>query len=464
MRQPVDTKRMLLGTVALLGFVLASGFQSLWGASSNEKIDGLLSRGRQFEANGQWQAASQAYRSALELQSGNVVAREGYFRTLRRWLQDRRHRLDPSYSRELLPLRFAQALKLYEYLLSYLAERSATSASPSTVDLFREGLTELRFALENPHFVKRHLGKIDPAAIRSFREEIDTYWSRKQVRDVSEAVETVRSLAKSAARKLRLRMTATVMEFVFGSCQAVDPYSMYLTPSQVRVLCQSLKGEYVATVRHSVLDAEGHPVGYLAIRAFNEATVAEVDEALVALAKENVRGLVLDLRDNSGGLVESAVEVARRFLSSGIIATVKSESGKASITYHADNSHPFDLPMVVIVNGKTASAGEVLVGALKENRRARVVGRTTFGKGCMQDLYRIVGVSGKVYPGGVLVTISRFYSPSGAPYAGRGVEPDVYVPIEALNDAQKGDRSLETAVQELVQSLMMMDMGMPPQP
>src|SRR6185295_7036544 len=103
--------------------------------------------------------------------------------------------------------------------------------------------------------------------------------------------------------------------------------------------------------------------------------------------------------------------------------TVENQDPKFSTVYHARNAAPYTLPLVVLVDGDTASAAEVLAGALKENGRARLVGQTTFGKGCTQSLVKLPSANG-LPTGGLRVTVARFFSPKGNAYTGRGVIPD----------------------------------------
>jgi len=157
-----------------------------------------------------------------------------------------------------------------------------------------------------------------------------------------------------------------------------------------------------------------------------------------------MRALILDLRGNGGGLFEAAIDTARRFLTQGIIASTQSVDSRYSTIYQSRNPAAFSLPLVVLIDGETASAAEVVAGALKENRRGRLVGQTTFGKGCTQTVFRLPPAPGGVPTGGLRITVARFFSPTGSPYAGRGVAP--HVPVERLAMSDKDpDPQLEEA-------------------
>lgn len=164
-------------------------------------------------------------------------------------------------------------------------------------------------------------------------------------------------------------------------------------------------------------------LGYLRIQSFNESTAQDVAEALHSLAREAhgaLGGLVLDLRNNPGGLLESAVEIADDFLERGNI--VSAEGRTADARFRRD-AKPGDLlsgaPIVVIVNGDSASAAEILAGALKDNHRAQLVGRRSYGKGSVQTVIPLS--DGQA----VKLTTSRYFTPSGASINQVGIQPDV---------------------------------------
>jgi carboxyl-terminal processing protease len=158
-----------------------------------------------------------------------------------------------------------------------------------------------------------------------------------------------------------------------------------------------------------------------------------------------MKSLVLDLRGNPGGLFNSAVEVAEMFLPSGTIAFTESPIKKFKNAYKSQNPNAITMPLVVIVDGDTASAAEVLAGALKENGRATIVGTTTFGKGCIQCVLPLDTV-----PSGLKITVMKFFSPTNQPYSGRGVTPHVLVQADLMD----GQRS--AAWQQAKNLLMMM--------
>ena len=197
---------------------------------------------------------------------------------------------------------------------------------------------------------------------------------------------------------------------------------------------------------------ESGAVGYLRITCFQETTLHDLDTGLNELTKQGMKALILDLRGNSGGLFEVAVDTARRFLSSGTVVSTQHQDPKLNMIYHARNPAALTLPLIVLVDGETASAAEVVVGALKDNKRARVVGQTTYGKGCSQGLLRLPAQGmlqrppkpGGSATGAIRITVARFYSPAGYAYSGRGVVPHIPVGpdaeqqlVRALVEAQR---------------------------
>lgn len=169
-------------------------------------------------------------------------------------------------------------------------------------------------------------------------------------------------------------------------------------------------------------------IGYIQLAAFHEHTLAELDEAIRQLEGQGMKALVLDLRGNSGGLLESAVQVAERFLWEGAyIVNTRGRLREAKRT--SRNLHPLLTPLVVVIDGSTASAAEILAGALKENLsetgqpRATLVGQTSFGKGTVQHMVELKTVQA----GGLRITWARFYSPLNHPYNSIGVEPHFIV-------------------------------------
>jgi carboxyl-terminal processing protease len=186
-------------------------------------------------------------------------------------------------------------------------------------------------------------------------------------------------------------------------------------------------------------------VGYIHIACFQETTLQEVDEAIMNLNNSNMKALVLDLRGNSGGLFDVAVEVARRFLSQGVVVSTQNSQGTTIL--HSRNPGALGVPLVVLVDSDTASSAEVLAGALKDNKRGRLIGEATFGKGCTQSIFRLPASSNGAATGGLRITIARFFSPDGSSFSGRGVVPHVQID-RALDLNMMMDHLIDEAIHE----------------
>jgi carboxyl-terminal processing protease len=170
------------------------------------------------------------------------------------------------------------------------------------------------------------------------------------------------------------------------------------------------------------------PIGKLTINYFQESTLQEVKDALVDLQNRGMKVLILDLRGNPGGLFKSAIEVAELFLPEGIIVVSQTQvpfrDRKLSGTIRSEQPDALLMPMVVLIDGETASSAEVLAGALKDNGRARLVGQTTFGKGTIQWVIPLDKRYFERMPAGIRITVAKLLSPNWQPYSGKGIEPN----------------------------------------
>ena len=178
--------------------------------------------------------------------------------------------------------------------------------------------------------------------------------------------------------------------------------------------------------------------GYLRISQFSETTGSEVEAAIAKLkARGPLKGLVLDLRNNPGGVLEAGIEVADAFLERGVIVSADGRTDESRFSVDAE---PGDLlggaPIVVLVNGGSASASEIVAGALRDHHRATLVGRTTFGKGTVQTVLPLS--DGQA----LKLTTSRYYTPSGASIQGKGLRPDLELPRRVVPPATDDKRPL----------------------
>jgi len=198
----------------------------------------------------------------------------------------------------------------------------------------------------------------------------------------------------------------------------------------------------VKSVKYRMLDNQ---VGYIKLSQFQENSSQELRSALSALEAQNgkkLRGVVLDLRNNPGGLLGEAIEIVDEFIDQGLIVSVKGRTAGQAREYYATKNGDFqEYPIVVIVNDGSASASEVVAEALQDNKRATILGTNTFGKGSVQTIIRLEDGSG------LKLTTAKFYAPSGRSISEVGVTPDVIV---ENNDSK--DKQLDTAVEILKSS------------
>ena len=178
-------------------------------------------------------------------------------------------------------------------------------------------------------------------------------------------------------------------------------------------------------------------VGYVRISSFTEQTTKGVEDSIENLLEEigpeSVQGIVLDLRNNPGGLLAQAVAVADFFLERGVIVSTRGRSNRAEQRFNASPGDITDgLPIVVLVNGGSASASEIVSGALQDHGRAILMGTKTFGKGSVQTVLRL-GANGAMR-----LTTARYYTPEGRSIQSTGVTPDIEVPLARIELLETG--------------------------
>jgi carboxyl-terminal processing protease len=485
---------MVLPSVSANGNVFPSPQQEQW------RSEALI-----LEREGKWLQACLLYEKLLKDDRTLAEARDGYQRCLRHLQLVRRHR-DPSFAK-LLSRKPAEALDVYEEVLGELQKKYIDKSKTGLTQLFRQGVEELRFALEDDVFQAEQLAGTSLEALKHFSARLES-WRLREIASLREARDQVLEIASEAKNSpLRLNPTAVVLEFVCGACNALDEYTSYLTPSWLRDVQLALKGNgvgvgleleaadqklLVAQVtpnssaaalglkpRDRITRIAGKPVdelpadianarlqgevgttvdveivpagdlmprvvklvrqptnapsvvdvklsadgiGYLRIVGFQESTAHEIKETVLQFQMVGLKALILDLRGNGGGAFKSAVLVAELFIGDGVIVRTRSRLSEHNKVYQANNPGAWPFPLVVLIDGDTASASEVLAGALKERRGATLVGQTTFGKGLIQAVVPLESL-----PAGIRITVARFYSPSNVPYQGLGVSPHLAV-------------------------------------
>ncbi|NEP60945.1 MAG: PDZ domain-containing protein [Symploca sp. SIO2G7] len=193
-------------------------------------------------------------------------------------------------------------------------------------------------------------------------------------------------------------------------------------------------------------------IGYIRLGQFNGNAVEDVREALTSLEHQNADGYVLDLRNNPGGLLQAGIEIARLWLDEGTIVYTVNRQGVLE-SFDAGAKAVTQKPLVLLVNGGTASASEILAGALQDNHRAQLVGETTFGKGLIQSLFDLAHGSG------LAVTVAKYETPNHHDINKLGITPDYTVTAEPLTRDQfvtDQDTQYQAAVQTLKQLMQPM--------
>ncbi len=209
--------------------------------------------------------------------------------------------------------------------------------------------------------------------------------------------------------------------------QGVEPFDLTLTRAVIKV--QSVKSKVE------------NDVGYIRVTSFNEQTESGLETAISEIKSkegDKLRGYVLDLRNNPGGLLDQAVAVSDAFLDKGEIVSTRGRKPEVAQRFNAKAGDLADnAPMVVLINGGSASASEIVAGALQDHHRAIVMGTTSFGKGSVQT---IIPLSNH---GAMRLTTARYYTPSGRSIQGKGIEPDIEVRQAKVEPVEQPQRRRE---------------------
>ena len=199
----------------------------------------------------------------------------------------------------------------------------------------------------------------------------------------------------------------------------------------------------IKTVRSEMLDGG---IAYIKLNHFNLKSDGEVRAALENAKKKNAKGVIMDLRNNPGGLLDVCVDVTSQFIPKGVVVGMRGRFEKANETLYAKEGRANKLPLVVLINEGSASAAEIFAGAVKDHKRGTVVGAKTFGKGSVQTLFNLPDGSG------IYVTIARYNTPSGFVLDHKGLQPDVAVAGEPKKN-KKEDKKLQKAIGIMKQKL-----------
>ena len=509
----------------------------------SDVADAQLRTGIEHEQNQRWLEAIQQYEAAsrrfpdhAELKRRLLISRLHYD-VLRRCL-------DVAMHDNLKQASVQDVLELYSEVLARL-EMSYVDPLQMT-QLVRGGTAYLEVALTEPKFVDAFLPGQDPQAIEQFRTNIHRLTLARAVTNRFDARSIVASAAVTAEKQIGLNPTITVMQFVFGAVGLLDPYSSFLSTTELNEVESQIEGNFVglgiALKPHEVplqvlnvipngpameaglqigdaiveigssrceevgaeraadllrgpershvrllIDRAGTTfervvarrrvevpsienvnlldtaagIAYLKISSFQKTTASELDEALWSLHRQGMQNLIIDLRGNPGGWLDAAVAVADRFIQEGGIVSTRGKNGIENQNYTANRSGTWQVPLILLIDHESASASEILAGAINDNRRGLLVGSTSYGKGSVQGLFHTKALSS-----GIRLTVSKFYSPTGAAISERGVQPNIPVEVELPGDrlvakpivgsdggslkptASSGDKVLQVAIEQ----------------
>lgn len=215
---------------------------------------------------------------------------------------------------------------------------------------------------------------------------------------------------EKAAEKIRGRVGTSITLTI--SRDDAEQFDLRLTRARIEL----------EAVRYRLNKEGDRQIGYIQLQEFNSHAAEQMQEAIQELLAQNVDGFVLDLRGNPGGLLRSSIEIARMWLDSGAIVSTIDRHGKSQ-EIRANRTALTDLPTVVLVDDNSASASEILAGAMQDNKRALVMGTRTFGKALVQSVFSLSDGYG------LAVTIAHYYTPNGTDISRKGVTPDIAIEL-----------------------------------
>lgn len=213
------------------------------------------------------------------------------------------------------------------------------------------------------------------------------------------------------------------------------------------------EGTFVVNVKRAkveTISVDGemvsNDIGYIRLKNFNKNSSSQFSKKLDELTNSGMKGLVLDLRGNGGGYLDEAIKIASEFIPNGEIVTYTIDKYDNKIVHKSIGNSVHDIPITILIDGNSASASEVLTGALRDYGIAKTVGVTSFGKGIVQEIFPLNSGDG-----GLKVTVSKYYSPNGINIHGTGIIPDynVEIPDEVLNSQYS--KEIDTQYQKAIE-------------
>lgn len=222
-----------------------------------------------------------------------------------------------------------------------------------------------------------------------------------------------------ATNEMSTDQAANMLQGPEGSFVQVTAVSPGQHPRQLRVRREQVE---VPSVDGARIVDPALGVAYLRITCFQKTTSRDLDAALWKLHREGMKSLIVDLRGNPGGLLTTSVDVVDKFVEAGTIVSTRGRSTQEDYTYSAHTQGTWRVPLVVLIDGESASASEIFAGAIRDHRRGTLVGARSYGKGSVQGIFPL-----NLASSGLRLTTAKFYSPNGRPFSQVGVQPDVVV-------------------------------------
>lgn len=202
----------------------------------------------------------------------------------------------------------------------------------------------------------------------------------------------------------------------------------------------------IPSVEYERKETASGSIAYIEINQFADNTTEEVEDALQILQKGPIDGIILDVRYNGGGYLDRAVDLVSMFLKQGKVVSVGRKEGEPEAHYVYGRPIDTTTPLVVLINEGSASASEILAGALQDHKRATIIGKKSFGKGTVQEIFELPGGSS------VRITVARWFTPNGRDLGKEGIEPDIDVDLTAEDTEEGRDPQLEEAMEILLES------------
>ena len=205
-----------------------------------------------------------------------------------------------------------------------------------------------------------------------------------------------------------------------------------------------------------IVDAQ-NGVGYFKLTSFQKTTSRDVDAALWKLHEQGMKQLIIDLRGNPGGLLKASVDVADKFVYDGLIVATRGRSPREDFDHRGESVGTWRMPLVILIDHDSASASEILAGAIRDHRRGTIVGEKSYGKGSVQGIFPLASTNV-----GLRLTTAKWYTPSGQAISGAGIKPDVAVRAAPTAIASTPNANTPNAHDLAVTALKPVNAAVPP--